>query len=461
MTPFWSIERGHCPVNFIPRPLIVAIGMIALSVPAAAQITMPPQSNGGLFGSGPGGTAKTMLEFNASLIEGYDSDAQRALVPSIDPTNLQNGGFSTLLNTGAAYQWRGKAQLSANVNSVLRHYAELGTTQSLGHRAGIGVSTAPFAGWTLFANQSAAFSPAYFYGLFPASNTLQPGNAGVTAPDYTVPNYTDPVNSYESYSYTTSTSLTHGIGSRGIVSLAGQFMYTDRVQETPRWSDISSYSLSTQYSRKTSRNVAFATELHYRSGQFGYRGEGKTTELALQGGVDYTRPVSGTRQVTLGMHAGVSSADYPISAIDVTGFQRQYRTIADLTVSYPLSHMWSASGSLRRGLEYETDLPIPVVNNGATLSLSGLLTPRVDVLLSGGYATGESILNRDSLLYNTYTGNARVRYAVSRTFALFAEYLYYYYDIRNGVLLQPGMPPGLRRNGVRTGLTLWMPAVRR
>ena len=461
MTPFWSTERDPTPVNFTVRPLVVAICVMAFCLPAAAQIAMPPESTRGVFGSGSGATAKTILDFNASLIEGYDSDVQRALIPTIDPTSLQNGGFSTLLDTGAMYEWRGKARLVANVNSVLRHYAELGTTQSVGHRAGIGVSTATGGGWTLFANQSAAFSPAYFYGLFPSSTPLQPGNPGITAPNYTVPNYTDPVNSFESYSYTTSMSLTRGIGSRSGVSAAGQFMYTDRVEETETWSDVSSYSLSTQYSRNTSRNMGFSTELRYRSGEFGYRGAGTTTEFGLRGGVDYSRPISATRQLTLGMHAGVSGADYPLNAIGSTGFRRRYRTVGDLTLTYPLSQTWSASGSIRRGLDYEPDLPTPVVNNGATLSLTGLLTPRVDIVVSGGYATGESIVNRDSLFFDTYTGNARIRYAVNSRFAIFAEYLYYFYDIQNGALLLPGVPPGLTRNGVRTGLTLWMPAVRR
>jgi len=461
MTPFWSIERGHLPVNIRVRPFVVAIWVMAVCVPAAAQVATPPVGAGGLFGSGPGATAKTVVDLRASLIEGYDSDVQRSLISNIDPTNLQNGGFSTLLDTGATYEFRGKTHVGANVNSVLRHYAELGTTQSVGHRAGIGVSTTTVGGLTLFANQSAAFSPAYFYGLFPGAAPLEPGNPGVTAPNYIAPNYTEPVNSFESYSYTSSMQLIHGTGRRSSLSATGQFMYTDRVQETETWSDISSYSLSTQYSRNTSRNLSFSTELRYRSGQFGYRTAGTTTELALQGGVDYRRPLSGTRQVTLGMHVGVSGADYPGTALGLEGFRRQYRTIADVTLSYPFSQTWAASGSIRRGLEYETDLPTPVVNSGATVSISGLLTARVDITVSGGYATGESILNRNALVYDTYTGDLGVRYAVSRTVAVFAQYLYYYYDIESGALLVPGIPPGLKRNGVRTGLTLWMPALRR
>ena len=41
------------------------------------------------------------------------------------------------------------------------------------------------------------------------------------------------------------------------------------------------------------------------------------------------------------------------------------------------------------------------------------------------------------------------------------EYLYYFYDFGEGTPLLVGIPPGLERNGVRAGFTLWMPALRR
>jgi hypothetical protein len=83
------------------------------------------------------------------------------------------------------------------------------------------------------------------------------------------------------------------------------------------------------------------------------------------------------------------------------------------------------------------------------------------VTISGAYASGESIVSREALAFDTYTGDVNVRYAVTRTLAVFGEYFYYFYDIQNGALLLPGMPPGLKRNGVRVGLTFWMPTVRR
>ena len=112
-------------------------------------------------------------------------------------------------------------------------------------------------------------------------------------------------------------------------------------------------------------------------------------------------------------------------------------------------------------MEYLADLPVPVFADGFGAGVDGLISRRVDVSASAGYSNGESALGRDSLQFDTYTGNLRVRYALSRTFAMYGEYLYYYYDFRGSAQLLVGIPPGLERNGVRAGLTLWVPALRR
>ncbi len=454
MTPFWSTERGHCPVNITIGRLIVALGFIAHCVPAAAQVTMPPESTRGLFGSGSGANAKSVLDLRVSLLEGYDSDMSRELVSAVNPTNTHGGGYSTLLDTGGSYAWRGKTEVVANVNSSLRYYADLGTAQSVGHSAGVGVTRTTAGGLTLLLNQSAAYTPAYFYGLFPATSPIEPGNPGVTAPNYTVADH-------RTYTYGSTASLSHSVGSRSNVTATGEFMYTDRLQETETWSDISSYSVRGRYGRNTTRNTTMSTELRYRTGEFGYRAGGKTTEVGLDVGFDYARPFSATRQATLSGHVGVSGADYPGQALGLVGYQRRYRTIGDASFNYPISHTWTATASIRRGLEYENDLPTPVVNNGASASVSGLLTDRVDIVFSGGYASGESILSSEALNFDTYTGDVKVRYAMSRTLAVSVEYFYYYYNFQNGALLMPGMPPHLERNAVRAGLTWWVPALRR
>ena len=59
--------------------------------------------------------------------------------------------------------------------------------------------------------------------------------------------------------------------------------------------------------------------------------------------------------------------------------------------------------------------------------------------------------------FTTYTGDVRLRYALGRTWATYAEYLFYYYTFNRNLTLIPGIPPGLTRNGLRVGVTLWVP----
>ena len=53
------------------------------------------------------------------------------------------------------------------------------------------------------------------------------------------------------------------------------------------------------------------------------------------------------------------------------------------------------------------------------------------------------------------------RYPLNSVFAVFAEYLYYFYDFRQSAQLAPNVPVGLERNGVRAGLTLRVPILPR
>ena len=71
------------------------------------------------------------------------------------------------------------------------------------------------------------------------------------------------------------------------------------------------------------------------------------------------------------------------------------------------------------------------------------------------------MLNRNNASFDTYTGNVRLRYAVTRTFATYIEYLYFFYDSLGSTPLAPQIPPGLEPKGVRVGLMLRVPVLRR
>jgi len=435
-------------VNVTVRPLLIAVGVLTLCAPANAQGPAEPPTRG-LFGGG-GSNAKTGLNVTGSVVEGYDSDVAQTLGSTAEPFTLYGGGFSTFLRSGATYARQGKAEVAARWTSVLRYYSDPSVFQNIAQNAGIGVTTTTLGGLTFLANQSASYSPATAYGLFPGAE----GDPSLAAPNYTVSNF-------QSYAYTSTISVSHSIGRRNSVAATGEYVYTDRVHETLEWGDVSSYSVGGRYTRNTTRHTSLSTELRYRSGEFAYRGGGKTTELALDVGANYTRPVSASRHSTVDVHVGVSRGDYPGNTIGLSGIQRRYRVVGDGGFSLSLSQIWLATATVRRGLEYETSFPTPVVNNGAKAVLTGFLTNRVDVSVSGGYSRAESILNSANLSIESYTGEANVRYAVNRAVALTGGYIYYYYMVENGALLLPGMPPSLKRNGVRVGVSLWAPVLRR
>ena len=130
------------------------------------------------------------------------------------------------------------------------------------------------------------------------------------------------------------------------------------------------------------------------------------------------------------------------------------RFSGQLSLGYEFRQSWQTRASYRRGLEYIAGLNQPVFSDSITAGVDGLITRRLDATVAAAYSSGDSVSNRDRLIFDTYTGNTMLRFAVTRSFAAFAEYVYYYHEIRGPVLLAPGLARQLNRNSVRAGLML-------
>jgi hypothetical protein len=183
-------------------------------------------------------------------------------------------------------------------------------------------------------------------------------------------------------------------------------------------------------------------------------------------GVDYNRRLSASRHLTFGVLVGSSTTILPESALPESpeslgsGDQYYHRMSGQLMLGYEFARTWKADAIYRRGIDYVAGLMEPISADRFTANVEGLLTRRIDVLASAGYSNGVSALSQTST-FNTYTGDLRLRYALTRTFAAYAEYLYYFYDSRGSTPVAPGISSGLERKGIRTGLTLRVPALGR
>ena len=434
--------------------LSVAVEALGQGVVSAPSPGSPPSP--GLFGGiQPDANAKKRADVKVSLVHGYDEDVPQVLIPTLDPSSLQSGGFSTSFMSDFSFASRSnRVDVGVNAGTVVRYYAEAHDTRLLGHNAGVGVSWRLPKRTTLLANQSAAYTPTYLFGLFPAPGNIEPGDPGITAPDFAL-------SEFQSYTHSTTVTMKHEVTRRASLTGTGEYHYIDRLRERAVWQDVSDYALRGGYDQNVTRNTGFNAQVRYRSGQYGYTAVGTMTEAGIDVGMRHTHVLSATRSTSYRFNVGMSGADLPESATGVSGFQRRYFFVGDLSFDTQFGRTWQARAFARRGLEYISDLPEPVFSDGVSVGADGLLSRRVDLSLTAAYASGESLLSPNSLQFDTYTGDVTVRFALTRSLAVFATYLYYYYEFRGRAELLIGMPSGLERNGGRVGITLWVPAFRK
>jgi hypothetical protein len=200
------------------------------------------------------------------------------------------------------------------------------------------------------------------------------------------------------------------------------------------------------------RAGALTVQYQYRQGEYGLGGN--TTEQRVQIGASISRALSVTRRLEFRFAIAPSAIDLPPSTLTpLSG--TLFRFEGDASVDYPVSRSWTVRGGYWRGLDYISVLSAPVFRDSGRFDVSGLLNERIDVVATAGYAAGTSALDRDSQNMDSYTGSVRARYSVSRSLAVYGQYLYYYYDLRGQTTLAPNLPRRFEQNGFRLGLMLW------
>jgi hypothetical protein len=443
------------------RVLVATSGILGVAAtPAWAQSAASSRPFRGLFGGTTTAASRQALNFTVDLSEAHDDDVLSVGGPSITPDSPPMSGFYSMLTAGADYRRQGRrVQIGLNASSGLRYYDQLKTVQNVSSSLGAGVSTTLPGRIKWLVNQTVAYSPSYLYGLFPAAPAEAPGGLPASA----APSYA--VNDISSYSYGTSTTFSHGVARRGSLTVGANLMRTDFVHQVAGRSDMLSYGARVEYAHGTSRNTSARVAYRFQGGDSGFGLGSTTVEHGVEIGMQSSRPLSASRRVSFTLALGPSTVTVPAVAIGElpgqagTADRQLYRLAGSAGVQYQFGRSWQARASYNRGLEYVPGLQGPVLTGGVSTSVDGLLSRRIDLSLSGGYSDGSSAL-RTASTYTTYTGDARLRYALTRSWAMYVQYLYYFYDFR-GTTLLPGLPQGLERNAVHAGLTLWLPVLKR
>jgi hypothetical protein len=454
----------------IIRNLLIAIAMLA--VPAAtasfAQVAAAPQD---AFTENAreaaNGNARETLDFTVSLIAAYNSDGAIAAPAAVNQLfGPQSIARSNQLHGHANYRWAARdVQIQATGTSAWIRDRQSGAVSGLSHTANGGLTARLPRRTLLVVNQTAGYSPSYLYNLFPRAGGTGPGEVPPAARDYDA-------NDFETYSYGAQATLTHNVTRRSSVSFAatGEYALTHtRTQGTTAGqTELGSYGMSGRFTRGMARNMTATGRYFYRAGNFPDASVAATgvstaqglgvTEHGMEVGIVNGRPFSATRRIVLDIALGGSMVTPAVPVARLTRQASSFRMIGQVGANYLFGKTWQAGAMYRRRVDYVPGLTEPVLTDGFGARIGGLFTRRIDVLLETAYASGASALNRGGPAFDTITSNARLRVALDEAVAIYVEYLYYLYDFRRFAPVMPGMPPAVERNGLRLGLTLFVPA---
>ena len=419
--------------------------MLLASRPILAQtISSAPQ--GGVFGGGSSGS-RSHLDLTMTLIEARDSAPPAEFQTLVPQGGLPTGGYSSMLVASADYgRSRRRAQVAGSAVSALRYYQQLDRISAVSHSAALGATVQLPKSASLQVNQTAAYSPSYFFQLFPAVAPIDLGEAVSPAQDYRV-------DEERSYSYATRAAVTAGSSRGSRVSMSIERSQTDFRKEGTARPRVDVLTGRARWSNGIGRTGALSAEYEYRAGEFGYGG--KTREQRVRIGAEYAPALSVSRRTVFRFSFAPSALEVPASVLNNLPSATLYRLEGEASVTYPFRPGWSAGGSYRRGVEYIAVLLEPVFSDAARIELTGLVSRRLDLSASAGFVVGQPALTRDTPSFDTYTGTTRARYAVSRSVAIYGEYLYYYYDLSRQAALAPDLPKVFEQHGVRVGVMLW------
>jgi hypothetical protein len=437
---------------------VLTVGILPPSVARAQGVTsrgnsstlQPPKSEK------PTGQ---QLDVTLDAAEAYDTDLLAQAIGPAAGAGQVAGNYADLQANGEYRVRTLRAAFVATGTSALRYYGSAGELRSVSHSIGLGLDDHLTSRTSLMVNGSAAYSPSYLYGLFPTLAQPTAGAAIPSAPDYNTYGET-------SYSYGATVGVTHNMNARDQLAVRLNGSYTDYAQGSGSalsnaLRDLSNYDVNAEYSHNLSRRKTVVFGIHHREGQFGSAARAWSMETGITAGVQVTRPLSATRNLTFAFDLGSSAVDNPATGTLSLPDGRQYLATANASAGYDFGRSWNARGSYRRGLEYVAALRAPVFTDGVTVETSGLLSHRTEFRASAAYSTGAPTLGGSIANYTTYTGTVRVQRTLTRTASLYGEYFYYFYDFGSALLVQPGLPTSLERNGVRAGVTLSLNALGR
>jgi len=444
---------------FVLAPAVVCAGEGPAPAAPAPQVDQPQPASvrrpyRGIFGGPADPNSKQALTLTGSIFGAYDDDVFAADSGSNVPLggSSNSSGYYGGLSAGADYSRntdRVSFGLLGNVG-VNRYVAQHQTAPIYSTAANISAKVARRT--TVSAGAGLVYAPEYRLGLFisPTSLTgaLDPFNT--VAPDYDL-------FSLEAYRTSASVTLSQALGQRSALEGWYSLMNVNYVHEA---FDYRSQAGGGRFTHRLTRNLG--VRLGYSYGEANYNNQQAVRPQRIhniEAGVDYSRALSFSRRTTFSFSTGsaVLVRDKALGGFD--GNRSSFQVIGNASLTHEIGRTWTAQLAYRRAVDFREGFYDPFLTDGASASLGGLLSRRVRFSSSIDYALGSVGVTRSNNFHSA-SANAGLEVGLTRNLAFYGRYVYYAYDFDAEVALDSRFPRKLDRQGVRIGLTAFVPVLR-
>ena len=410
---------------------------------AAPSFGQTPESGGrafrGIFGGGnPDSQQSGGLDLSASFRQVLDDDVTGQSSGALTVPRPAVSGLSSRVAVALDYRrLTDSLSLAANARSSGAYFPDFEDLSALTHSGVLSIRTAnERTNFGIVA--SAAKTP--FYSL-----SLQSDIRAIDSSFLRDPLDDVHVTRRDALRYAGAASFSHQFTERTLFSATGGWRRSDFLIGEQ---DITHASGSLRLTRKLTKHLAVNGGYGYQSGEYG-NSEHSTSEDILAG-VTFDRPLSRTRRTFVSFSSGVSTLRddrRPDRTIRLTGSAGLRRLIG---------RTWVAALNYDRATRYLEGLGPPIISDAVTTTVTGFVSRRVNVSVTGAYITGVLGYSGSGRGYDNYYSISTVQVALNRLTALTAEYLHYHYQFEQDPEIAD-LPTRFDRNGVRVGVSFWLP----
>jgi hypothetical protein len=421
----------------VTRALIGSIALAAALAPGAALAQAPPQTARvyrGLFGPTELEENLPQRLFFTFSTYGAGDDSSALGGPEIGDVSLQENRFYQGAQARLSLRrQRARSLMLVEATSALRYYHGLHGVTTGQHGGSVDAQLVRSPRVRFQVSGSGSYSPRYQLQFGQAAS----GAAGLPpGEDFSVARQ-------RTLNYGGVGAMTYTAGRRTEFVVTGGARYTQFLDAD----DFLSHSAGARMTHRVSRD--FAVVLGYSTGVQGRSGLPGTRAQNIDAGLGYGRGVWLSPRTSMGFSTG--------SAIISASDGRHFELTGSAFLKHQMSPRWTAQVDVSRGLQAVEAASRPFIGETVTGTLTGYFSRKLSLRIAPMYGHGTDVTAADAS-YHSFSNQSRVEWAFSRTWACYVEHYYFRYRT-SGIDLSSRLP-GLDRQGIRTGLTLWAPLVR-